>query len=78
MVGNYLAAVFVLRSAQSKGFGRSLLDYIKERRVKLNLRVYTKNSRSVQFYLSQGFVMVGENMDKETSETKYEITWQRL
>ena len=78
VVGNYLAAVFVQRSAQGKGFGKGLLNYVKGKRVELELKVYIKNYRSVQFYLSQGFVIVGENMDKETGEIEYEMRWQRL
>ena len=63
---NKLAAIFVAPQCQGKGIGKQLLDHAKTQRTVLDLSVYKENQASCQFYLSQGFKIVGENLDDHT------------
>jgi putative acetyltransferase len=49
MSDNYLAAIFVQINNQESGIGKTLLNYIKERRETIQLKVYKKNSNTVAF-----------------------------
>ena len=63
---NNLAAIFVAPSSQGKGVGTLLLDDAKKRRESLQLTVYKENVPSVNFYVKQGFVSLGEQVDEPT------------
>lgn len=73
--GNYIAGIFVETDSQSKGIGKGLLDYVKERNKELILHVYKKNKRAVNFYLREGFVIDSEQMDKNTNEIELVMKW---
>ncbi len=68
---NNLAAIFVLPSFQGKGIGKQLLNHAKAQRAVLSLSVYKENQASYQFYLSQGFTVVGEQLDEHTGHPEY-------
>ena len=40
---------------QGRGIGRNLLDFVKNRKERLSLNVYQKNSGAVRFYEREGF-----------------------
>lgn len=75
LLENYIAGIFVETDRQSKGIGRALLNHIKGIRKELILHVYKKNKRAVQFYLREGFVTDGEEMDKNTNEMELVMKW---
>ena len=77
MVDDFLAALFVKTDSQGKGFGKKLLNYIKERRETIQLRVYKKNSNSVNFYKKQGFKILSENKDDNTNEIEILMEWKK-
>ncbi len=68
---------FVDKCMQSKGLGKRLLDYVKEKYDRLSLTVFEKNKRAVSFYEREGFAVTGTVADAETGERKYEMTWER-
>ncbi len=68
---NNLAAIFVLPAFQGKGFGKQLLSHAKAQRAILSLSVYKENKASYQFYLSQGFRVVSEQLDEHTGHLEY-------
>ena len=68
---NKLAAIFVLPEFQGKGIGKQLLIDAKTRRTELTLTVYKENVSSCQFYLSQGFRVVEEQIDEHTGHPEY-------
>lgn len=68
LVDNYIAAVFVAPDAQGQGIGQTLMQYAKAKYPTLSLGVYSRNSRSVAFYLRQGFVVKGEQTEPNTGE----------
>ena len=73
--GNYIEGIFVCGEAQSQGIGKRLLDFVKERKEFLRLGVYQKNERAVQFYKREGFQIESENVDEDTGEKEYIMTW---
>ncbi|WP_237446597.1 GNAT family N-acetyltransferase [Shimazuella alba] len=57
MVDNYLAALFIDVKHQGGGYGKRLLNFIKSQREYIQLKVYKKNNKAVDFYLKNGFVI---------------------
>lgn len=68
---NNLAAIFVSPELQGKGIGKQLLSHAKAQRTVLSLSVYKENQASYQFYLSQGFKLVSEQLDEHTGHPEY-------
>lgn len=77
MAENYLAAIFVKNNMQGNGVGKNLLNYIKERRETIQLKVYKKNYNSVNFYKRQGFKILSENMEEVTNEVELLMEWSK-
>lgn len=71
LVDNTIAAIFVLPSLQGKGIGKKLLNHAKAKRNELNLTVYKDNRDSIQFYLSQNFYIVSEQLDSHTGKQEF-------
>lgn len=76
LMDNYIAGIFVDNKNQSKGIGKYLLDYIKERYNSLSLKVYRNNTRAIEFYQRECFSIVGEDIDKNTEEIEYVMNWK--
>lgn len=77
MVDDYLAALFIERNQQGKGYGKKLLTYMKEQREKIQLKVYQKNSQAVHFYKNNGFSIIEECYDMLTGEKELLMEWKR-
>ena len=73
----YIEGIFVSDEMQSCGIGKLLLDYIKNKKVRLRLNVYQKNTRALSFYQREGFIIEGEGLDEDTSEKEYTMLWKR-
>ncbi|HAS6309254.1 TPA: N-acetyltransferase [Vibrio vulnificus] len=71
---NSLAAIFVSPEFQGKGIGKQLLSHAKAQRAVLSLSVYKENQASYQFYLSQGFQVVSEQLDEHTGHPEYTMS----
>ena len=59
----YIEGIFVSDEMQSRGIGKILLDYIKDKKDRLQLKVYQKNVRAMSFYQREGFTIQSEGMD---------------
>ena len=64
---DYIAGIFVMEQAQSRGIGGQLLDHIKAEKPHLSLKVYQKNR--------EGFQIEMESADQETREKEYTMEW---
>ena len=73
--GDYIEGIFVRSTARSKGIGKQLLEWVKGRKKKLTLSVYEKNQRAVRFYRREGFTIRSEQIEAETKEKEYIMTW---
>ncbi|ELJ9746469.1 TPA: N-acetyltransferase [Vibrio parahaemolyticus] len=69
-----LAAIFVFPEFQGKGIGKQLLSHAKAQRAIVSLSVYKENQASYQFYLSQGFAVVSEQLDEHTGHPEYTMS----
>ena len=72
----YIEGIFVSDEMQSCGIGKMLLDYIKDKKDKLQLKVYQKNVREMSFYQREGFTIQSEEMDEFTGEKEYVMNWE--
>ena len=72
----YIEGIFVSDEMQSHGIGKILLDYIKDKKVRLQLNVYQKNVRAISFYQREGFTIQGEQIDEFTGEKEYVMNWE--
>lgn len=73
---DYIEGIFVDAEYQSRGIGRQLLGYAKERHSKLLLNVYIRNERAVKFYLREGFEILTEQIEEETKERELTMEWK--
>ena len=78
VVDAYIAGIFVSNLSQSRGIGKVLLDYLKNDKSILILSVYKKNERAKKFYEREGFKVVSEKIDEDTSEKEFVMKWKKL
>ena len=71
----YIEGIFVSGKMQSHGIGKALLDYIKDKKARLQLNVYHKNVRAMSFYQREGFTIQSEGLDEFTGEKEYVMEW---
>ena len=72
----YIEGIFVSDEMQSCGIGKMLLDYIKDKKDRLQLKVYQKNVRAMSSYQREGFTIQSEEMDEFTREKEYVMNWE--
>ena len=75
--GEYVEGIFVSDEMQSQGIGKILLNYAKDKKSKLCLNVYQKNTRAISFYKREGFEVQYSSMDEATGEKDYMMEWQQ-
>lgn len=73
----YIAGIFVKKENQSMGIGSKLIEYCKSKYPELMLKVYVKNQRAVAFYERKEFKIIEEEIDEETNEKEYVMTWKK-
>ena len=73
----YIEGIFVSDEMQSCGIGKLLLDYIKNKKLRLRLNVYQKNIRALSFYQREGFDIQCEGLDDATGEKEYTMLWKQ-
>ena len=73
----YIEGIFVPDEMQSCGIGKLLLDYIKNKKLRLRLNVYQKNIRALSFYQREGFIIQCEGLDEATGEKEYTMLWKQ-
>lgn len=71
---NMIAAIFVSPVHQNMGLGKQLLNHAKSQRKELVLSVYKENQASVDFYHSQGFSIISEQIDDHTGHLEYTMS----
>lgn len=76
MQDNYIEGIFVWSEVQSNGIGKKLLDFVKDFKKQLALHVYQKNKRAIKFYQRENFKIQSENIDENTGEKEYIMTWE--
>ena len=72
---NYIEGIFVEQAVQSKGIGKQLLDFVKNIKSSMSLRVYQKNTRAISFYQREQFFIQSKSTDDNTNEKEFIMTW---
>ncbi|WP_294777196.1 N-acetyltransferase [uncultured Eubacterium sp.] len=72
----FIEGIFVSSENQSQGIGGLLLNYIKNKKPKVSLYVYQKNTRAISFYQREGFEIRCEALDETTGEKEFVMMWQ--
>ena len=75
--GEHIEGIFVSDEMHSQGIGKILLNYAKNKRNKLLLNVYQKNTRAISFYQREVFEIQHSGVDESTKEKDYVIAWQQ-
>lgn len=73
----YIEGIFVSDEMQSQGIGKILINYVKDKRKKLFLNVYQKNTWAISFYQREDFKIRCSGIDDATGEKDYLMTWQQ-
>ncbi|PPA71106.1 N-acetyltransferase [Jeotgalibacillus proteolyticus] len=77
VVDHYIAALFIDAGHQNKGTGKKLVDFVKEQKDILQLKVYKENLSGLRFYEKNGFEVKTELFDEPTGEKEYFMEWSR-
>ena len=75
LMDTFVAGLFVKDGMQSKGIGKQLVDYAKDKKERLSLTVYQKNERAGRFYQREQFAVDHEQVDENTNESEYVMVW---
>lgn len=67
----YIGALFIDINHQGKGIGRKLIEYAQRQYRELTLAVYKDNDQAVRFYNKNGFKIISEQLNTETSKLEY-------
>ncbi|KZE66596.1 GNAT family acetyltransferase [Paenibacillus polymyxa] len=77
MLDGYLAALFIRVGFQRKGYGKLLLDWVKQQHEEIQLKVYQSNRKAFNFYTKNGFIIQAEAVDTETDEKEFVMAWTK-
>jgi len=78
LVGDTLAALFVLPAYHGQGVGSKLLEHAVAGRGRVELTVYKENFRACSFYIDRGFRVVKEQTAQETGQIEYHMVRDSL
>lgn len=73
----FIQGIFVSKTSRSKGIGKKLIDYCKEKYSTLSLKVYEKNKRAINFYKNQEFRIYSKSVDIQTQQVEYDMVWEK-
>lgn len=73
----HIEGIFVREDVQAQGIGKQLLAYVKCVKSNMSLCVYQKNTRAIQFYQREQFVIQSANIDDNTNQKEYVMLWKK-
>lgn len=74
---DYIAGLFVHRDYRRMGIGTKLIRYVKEDHEFLQLHVFEKNEKAVQFYLKNKFRKRMMEVNEDLGEIEYNMYFIR-
>ncbi len=73
----FIGGLFIRVDSQRKGIGSKIIDFLKADHDKLQLAVYDRNVRAMNFYLKSGFKITNTEIDEKTNEKEHLMEWKR-
>lgn len=73
----FIGGLFLKIDSQRKGIGSKIIDFLKAEHDKLQLAVYDKNIRAMNFYVKSGFKILNTKIDEKTKEKEHLMEWRR-
>ena len=77
ILDNYIGALFVDTAYQRRSIGSKLLDYVRQNRPNLTLKVYARNKAALNFYQKNDFKILVEKKDDATGENELIMSWAK-
>lgn len=74
---NFIGALFVHTKSQGRGIGESLLEYVKNKYENIELAVYKDNKKAVEFYKKEGFKIIKEQENEDSSHLEYLMSYSK-
>lgn len=75
--GNFIGALFIANNSQNKGIGKALINVVKEKYHSISLAVYKDNEKALNFYLSQGFKVVNEEINEDSNKPELVMDYKK-
>lgn len=75
ILDNFIGALFVDTSYQRQNIGSKLLDYVRQNRPNLTLKVYAQNMGAVNFYQKHHFKILVEKLDEKIAQKELIMSW---
>lgn len=72
---NSIRGVFVDPEYENQGIGTALIEFVKERSPMLNMNIYMKNRRALDFASYHKFLIDGAVKDPLNNEIQYTMIW---
>lgn len=73
----FIGGLFLKVDCQRKGIGSKIIDFLKADHDKLQLAVYDRNVRAMNFYFKSGFKITNTEIDEKTNEKEHLMEWKR-
>lgn len=77
ILDNFIGALFVDTAYQHRSIGSKLLDYVRQNRPNLTLKVYARNKAALNFYQKNDFKILVEKKDDATGENELIMSWAK-
>lgn len=77
ILDNFIGALFVDTAYQRRSIGSKLLDYVRQNRPNLTLKVYARNKAALNFYQKNDFKILVEKKDEMTGEDELVMSWAK-
>lgn len=77
MEQSYIAGLFVKKEYQGEGIGKKLIEYCKSKYEKLELDVFVKNEKALNFYYKNNFIVMDKKINEETKELEYTMLFNK-
>lgn len=78
LIDNYIAGLFIEQHSQRMRFGTHLINKAKTLYNQLSLHVYKQNINAVNFYKTQDFKIVSEQLNEKTSIPEYLMEFTKI
>lgn len=77
ILDNFIGALFIDTDFQHQGIGGKLLDYVRQNRANLTLKIYAQNLPALRFYQKNDFKIVAEKKDEHSGADELILSWAK-